>query len=90
MARAGREPARRGRAAAGALAAFALLAPRVAGACAVCLSSRDDGSQLGFLIGTLIMLPLPFVVVGGLIFYLWRRSRAAAEAEVIRSTSSPS
>lgn len=80
-----------GRARAGALLALTLLAPRAAEACAVCLSSRDDGSQLGFLIGTLIMLPLPFLVVGGLIFYLWRRARAAAAEEAfIRSTSSPS
>ena len=71
--------------------ALALLAPRAAQACAVCLSSRDDGTQLGFLIGTLIMTPLPFLVVGSLIFYLWRRARAvAAEEELIRSTSSRS
>jgi hypothetical protein len=72
-----------------ALASLAWLAPRAAQACAVCVSSRDDGSQLGFLLGTLVMLPLPFVVIGGIAFFLWRRSRSAAP-DVIRSTSSPS
>jgi hypothetical protein len=73
----------------GVLATLALLAPRAAEACAVCVSSRDDGTQWGFLLGTAIMLPLPFLVVGGLIYFLWRRVRSAPP-EVIRSTSSPS
>jgi hypothetical protein len=72
-----------------ALAAFALLAPRAASACAVCVSSRGDASALGFLWGTLIMLPLPFLVVGGLIYFVWRRVRSA-ESGITRSTSSPS
>jgi len=89
MAEARDERRARGRARAGAFVALAVFAPRAAEACAVCLSSRGDASQLGFLVGTLIMLPLPFLVVGGLIFYFWRRARAAAAEEVIRSTSSP-
>jgi len=77
----------RGRAAA--ILALALLAPRVSEACAVCVSARDDGTQLGFLLGTLILTPLPFVVVGSIVFFLWRRTRSVAP-EVIRSSSSPS
>ena len=69
--------------------ALALLAPRVSEACAVCISARDDGTQLGFLLGTLIMTPLPFLVIGSIIFFLWRRTRSAA-LEVGRSSSSPS
>jgi hypothetical protein len=79
----------RARALPAALAALALLAPRAAQACAVCISSRGDASALGFMWATLIMLPLPFLVVGGVIFFLWRRTRSA-EQDVIRSTSSPS
>jgi hypothetical protein len=71
------------------LAALALLAPRVAEACAVCVSSRDDGTQWGFLLGTAIMLPVPFLVVGGLVYFLWRRARSAPP-EVTRPASSPS
>lgn len=80
---------RRVRASLAALAALALLAPRAAEACAVCVSSRDDGTQLGFLLGTLIMTPLPFIVVGSVVYFLWRRSRNAPP-DVSRSTSSPS
>ena len=67
--------------------ALALLAPRVSEACAVCISARDDGTQLGFLLGTLIMTPLPFLVIGSIVFFLWRRTRSAA-LEVSRSSSS--
>ncbi len=79
----------RARALAAVLLGLACLAPRAAEACAVCVSSRDDGSQLGFMLGTLIMTPMPFLVVGGVIFFLRRRYRNAAP-ELIRSSSSPS
>jgi len=69
--------------------AIALLAPRVSEACAVCVSARDDGTQLGYMLGTLILTPLPFVVIGSIIFFLWRRTRSAPPV-VIRSSSSPS
>lgn len=65
-----------------------LLAPRVSEACAVC-SSRDDGSQRGFLIGTLIMTSLPFLVIGSVVFFVRRHLRGAAPA-LTRSSSSPS
>ena len=80
-----------------ALAVVALLAPRAASACAVCIASGSKESALGFLWGTLIMLPLPFLVIGGVIWFVWRRVRNAepggirsTEPGVIRSTSSPS
>jgi hypothetical protein len=62
-----------GRIAAWSIATALLLAPRVSEACAVC-SSRDDGSQRGFLIGTLIMTLLPFLVIGSILLVV----RAAA------------
>jgi hypothetical protein len=79
---------RRGGSAA-AIVALALLAPRVSNACAVCINARDDGTQLGFMLGTLIMTVLPFVVFGSILFFVRRRLRSA-ELEVIRSSSSPS
>ncbi|HEY8154868.1 MAG TPA: hypothetical protein VII72_12135 [Myxococcota bacterium] len=76
------------RIAAGAIATALLLAPRVSEACAVC-SFRDDGTQRGFLLGTLIMTTLPFLVVGSVIFFVRRRLRSA-ELRLSRSASSPS
>ena len=67
---------------------IALLAPRVSEACAVC-SFRDDGTQRGFMIGTLIMTTLPFVVIGGILFFVRRHLRGAAPG-LTRSSSSPS
>jgi hypothetical protein len=77
-----------GRIAAWAIATALLLAPRVSEACAVC-SSRDDGSQRGFLIGTLIMTLLPFLVIGSVVFFVRRHLRSAAPA-LTRSSSSRS
>jgi len=70
------------------IVAVALLAPRVSEACAVC-SFRDDGSQRGFMIGTLIMTTLPFLVIGSIIFFVRRHMRGAAPS-LSRSSSSPS
>jgi hypothetical protein len=67
---------------------IALLAPRVSEACAVC-SFRDDGTQRGFMIGTVIMTTLPFLVIGSILFFVRRRMRSAAPP-LSRSSSSPS
>ena len=77
-----------GRIAAVMIVAVALLAPRVSEACAVC-SFRDDGTQRGFMIGTLIMTTLPFLVIGSILFFVRRRIRGA-EPGLSRSSSSPS
>ena len=84
-----REARRIARGRTAAILALALLGPRVSEACAVCVSARDDGTQLGYMLGTLILTPLPFVVIGSIIFFLWRRTRSAPPV-VIRSSSSPS
>lgn len=63
------------------IVAVALLAPRVSEACAVC-SFRDDGSQRGFLIGTLLMTTLPFLVIGSILLVVRRRLRSAASGGV--------
>jgi large-conductance mechanosensitive channel len=60
------------------LVAFALLAPRLSEACAVC-SFSDDGSQRGFMLGTLIMTTLPFLVIGSVVFFVRRRMRSAGQ-----------
>ena len=68
------------RLAAWAITTAVLFAPRVSEACAVC-SFRDDGTQKGFMIGTLFMTLLPFVVIGSILLVVrWRLRRAAAAA----------
>jgi hypothetical protein len=77
-----------GRIAAAVIVTAALLAPRVSEACAVC-SFRDDGTQRGFMLGTLIMTTLPFLVIGSILFFVRRHVRGAAP-RLTRSSSSPS
>jgi len=77
-----------GRIAAAMIVAVALLAPRLSEACAVC-SFRDDGSQRGFMLGTLIMTTLPFLLIGSILFFVRRHLRRAAPG-LTRSSSSPS
>jgi hypothetical protein len=70
------------------IVAVALLAPRASYACAVC-SFRDDGTQKGFLIGTLFMTLLPFVVIGSILLVVRRRlRRAEAGAQPVRDLGS--
>jgi hypothetical protein len=71
-----------------AIVTLALLAPRVSEACAVCTAGRDDDTQRAFLLGTLILTSLPFVLIGGIVGWLWRRIRRS-EAEVIQTSSAP-
>jgi hypothetical protein len=58
-------------------ATFAAL-PRAAEACAVCMSGRADDTQRAFLLGTLLLSGLPFVLIGGLILWIRRRAREQA------------
>lgn len=48
------------------------VAPAAAQACAVCMVSTPDGSAT-YLQMSLLMIGLPLTVVGGLVFWLWRR-----------------
>ncbi|MBY0398707.1 hypothetical protein K2X89_00290 [Myxococcota bacterium] len=55
--------------------AGASFAPRLASACAVCTSGRDDESNTAFLISTIFLSLLPLAALGTLVFVLWRRIR---------------
>jgi hypothetical protein len=71
---------------AGSLAGLAVLAaPSLAVACAVCLSGRDDETELAFRVSTGLMTLLPFVLVGGLLLWLRKRFREVAEQEARRA-----
>jgi hypothetical protein len=64
-----------------AVATAILAAPRMALACAVCFSGRDDETQLAFRIATGGMTLMPFLLVGGLLLWLRKRFREIADEE---------
>lgn len=71
----------------GALAgAHMAIVPRVAQACAVCTTGRDDENQAAFLVSTIFLSLLPLAGLGTLVFVLWRRY-ARLEAEVAPAPS---
>ena len=55
------------------LAPLLVLLPRISEACAVCSAGRDDESRWAFILMTAFMTLMPFVLVGGVIFWLRRR-----------------
>jgi hypothetical protein len=69
---------------------LALALPRVASACYVCISGRDDDSQRAFIAGSILLSVLPFFTFGGIGWYVRRRSRQIAESEGRSATAAPS
>lgn len=51
-------------------------------ACAVCGTNVEDKSTDAFFQGTILLSLVPLVVIGGITFYIYRRSKAA-EAEAL-------
>ena len=69
------------------LASLLVAAPRIASACAVCSSGRDDETQQAFLAGTIFLSLLPPTAIGIVVFVLWRRAKrieAEEAAGVVR------
>jgi hypothetical protein len=58
---------------------LAVATPRLAHACAVCMSGREDDVQLAFIVTTVFMSVLPLTVVGAAIWWLRRRLREMEE-----------
>ncbi len=56
-------------------AALFLWAPRAARACAVCTSATEETSRLAFILTTIFLSALPLLMVGGVVWWLWRRTR---------------
>ena len=57
--------------------------PRVATACSVCTVGRDEENAAAFLLTTIFMSVTPLIVIGSIVYLLWRRVRkfeAAKEA----------
>ncbi len=63
----------------------AVFSPGVASACSVCTAGREEENQLAFLLSTIFMSLLPLIVIGTLVFVLWRRIRRLEEEESARS-----
>ena len=61
-------------AASGCAAAALALAPRVVQACTVCLGGESN-NRTEFIISTALMTFAPFLLIGGLVYYLWRRAQ---------------
>ena len=69
-----------------ALASVVTLAPKLAFACAVCMSGRDDETRLAFEIATAFMTVTPLLMVGGVLLWLRRRFKELeARHEAARS-----
>ncbi len=66
-------------------AAWVLLSPELASACAVCFDPNEE-SKASFLIMTIVMSLLPLGLIGGTLLWLRRRARALQhEAEGLLS-----
>ncbi len=63
------------RASAAVIPAAILLAPRLAGACAVCFAGRSDEARVAFLGTTVLLTVLPLLMIGSLVCWLYRRSQ---------------
>ena len=57
--------------------------PGIALACAVCGDTEDDGSRLAYIAMTAMMTFIPFILVGGLGFYIWRKIRLQESTELV-------
>ena len=56
-----------------------LIGPGVVEACAVCSAGREDESRTAFIIGTAFMTALPMILVGGLVWWIRKKTREAAD-----------
>ena len=65
--------------------ALAVLAsPRIGWACSVCSAGRDEANRVAFIATTAFMTFLPLLMIGGVIWWLYRRVRrhgSSAQAE---------
>lgn len=64
-------------------ASVILLSSRVALACAVCSTGREDETNTAFLVSTIFLSLLPLAALGTLVFVLWRRIQRLEEPEAV-------
>ena len=67
-------------------ASLLLLAPKLAAACAVCSSGRDDETRQAFIDTTVLLTFLPLLMIGGVLLWIRRRylEQQAQELEARR------
>jgi NO-binding membrane sensor protein with MHYT domain len=56
-------------------AALVLAAPGVAAACSVCMTGKEDDTRIAFELMTAFMTVIPFVLAGGVFYWLRGRLR---------------
>jgi BioD-like phosphotransacetylase family protein len=61
------------------LAAALCAAPRVAAACSVCMAASSDSTRLAFLMTAAFLSVTPLLMVGGILWWVVRRARAAEQ-----------
>ncbi len=69
-------------------AALCLGAPELARACAVCSSGTEDASRLAFILTTIFLSSLPLLMLGAVLWWLWRRTRQLEREAAHRDHSS--
>lgn len=58
--------------------AFGICAlPSLARACPVCFASQNDENRIAYVVSSVGLTLLPFAVLGGILFWVWRRAKAA-------------
>lgn len=67
---------------------FFIVVPRLTEACSVCSAGREDETRTAFIVTTAGMTALPFVLVGGMVWYV-RRRFIEAEKRSAGSDSAP-
>ena len=68
-------------------AAFATLSYTAAAqACPVCFQSKNDDNRIAFIVTTAFLTVLPLLLIGGLVWWLHGKYKAAEAAEAEEST----
>jgi cbb3-type cytochrome oxidase subunit 3 len=66
-----------------------LWSPRVVWACPVCTAGRDEANRVAFIATTAFLTFLPLLMVGGVIWWLFRRARRHAVDAAVHPQRTP-
>jgi len=64
------------------IACGVLFTPGIAAACSVCQTGKEDDTRIAFELMTAFMTVIPFVLVGGVFWWLRGRLRAVEDSHV--------